>query len=342
MSPEYETVNWSPTNPEREGPLTETDEPEEREDSGRQHTRGEEPEASVGEQDFHQGSFDDPVGHLSDGYAPEGYAREVLERIQRESSDHSAGMSGEGSFADDAGEADEQQAITDAARELFEQYWKIALAAVVGLFALIVLVTLVVGGGGGGEEAATPADQQPSAAVEQPVDPRETNIVFEAPADRDGSVYLKAGEIAWKGKLEATDSGELLTLEGATAAQFKRSVALPGGSITTGVFGRASPEQPVLHATFQRAAVGEAERTSGTYYAVRDGSVLVEGSYRDEREGESVARTYREDTNPRTDPGIDTTYSIRFEAPKGTPIPLLVGWQAPGGEQQSEGEGGEG
>jgi hypothetical protein len=135
--------------------------------------------------------------------------------------------------------------------------------------------------------------------------------------------------VAWKGKLEKTDTGEVLTLEGPTAAQFRRAISLPDGSITTGVIGRAEPEGTVLHATFQRTDAGAQELTQGTYTVVDGDTVLVEGHYADRRGGSSVTRTYTEDESPTSDPGIDRRYAVRFEAPAGVPIPILVGWRPP-------------
>jgi hypothetical protein len=135
--------------------------------------------------------------------------------------------------------------------------------------------------------------------------------------------------VAWKGKLEKTDAGEVLTLEGPTAAQFRRAITLPDVSVTTGVIGRAEPGGPILHATFQRTDAGGEELTQGTYTVVDGDKILVEGHYADRRDGDAVTRTYTEDGNPAADPGTDRRYAVRFEAPAGVSIPILVGWRPP-------------
>jgi hypothetical protein len=213
-------------------------------------------------------------------------------------------------------------------------YWTYAVAGVVIAVVLLFAASKVVPAlFGGGDEAAT----APQAARQAPQETgpqgslavRDTGIGIAEPVEKDGAYYLRSGEIAWKGKLENTDTGEVLTLEGPTAAQFKRAITLPGGSITTGVFGRAEPGKPILHATFHRVSVGEQEYTTGTYVAVDEGRVLVKGSYSDERHGDAVVRTYTEHA-----PGLgeEERYAVRFEAPPGVPIPALVGWQAPAPE----------
>lgn len=237
-------------------------------------------------------------------------------------------------------------------RESLGSNWRYAAAGAAVLFVLVVALKLLgaVGGGEAGRSGQNPPDGTGQAGGGQalelaaPLSVRDTGIVFEAPAEEDSTsaeedstYYLKAGEIAWKGELENTGTGEMLTLEGPTAAQFKRAVALPQGSIMTGVFGRAEPEKPIVHATFQRVDLGGDEQTSGTYYAVDGGRVLVKGSYFDQRDGEAITRTYVEDADPATHPGLDARYAVRFEAPPDTPIPALVGWRPP-----EEAEGGEG
>lgn len=229
-------------------------------------------------------------------------------------------------------------------RESLGSNWRYAVAGAAVLFVLAVALKLL--GAVGGEEAGRPGQNPPDGTgqagggqaleLAAPLSVRDTGIVFEAPAEEDSAYYLKAGEIAWKGELENTGTGEMLTLEGPTAAQFKRAVALPQGSIMTGVFGRAEPEKPIVHATFQRVDLGGDEQTSGTYYAVDGGRVLVKGSYFDQRDGEAITRTYVEDADPVTNPGIDARYAVRFEAPFGAPIPALVGWRPPAEAEESD------
>jgi len=219
------------------------------------------------------------------------------------------------------------EGVIERTRELLGAYRHYAVGGLVlAVVAVLVAVLLL----RGGEETLAPsAPQGLKRAAEPVVEARDTGIAFEEPVRRDDSYYLRAGSVAWKGKLEKTDAGEVLTLEGPTAAQFRRAISLPGGSITTGVIGRAEPEGPVLHATFQRTDAGAEELTQGTYSVVDGDAVLVEGHYDDRRDGNTVTRTYTEDENPAADPGTDRRYAVRFEAPAGVPIPILVGWRAP-------------
>jgi hypothetical protein len=213
-------------------------------------------------------------------------------------------------------------------------YWYYFVAGAAVLLLVIVLLTRG-GGGGAPEEAADPSpSKQPEPVASEPAGPIEdTGIGFAEPVKKDGGYYLRSGEISWKGKIETNDTGQVLTLEGPTAAQFKRAVALPHGEIMTGVFGRAQPDQPVVHGTFHRVSFKDEERTTGTYYAVEDQTVLVEGTYIDERDGDNVVRTYHDDY---PEGKKDRSYRVSFEAPPGVPIPTLAGWEPPAVEAQSE------
>ena len=204
---------------------------------------------------------------------------------------------------------------------------------------MVILVVVVAGRllGGSGEAppvADTPPNQDAQNAGQaapgdfaEPAGPvKDTGVAFEKPVVKDGKYYLQSGEISWKGKVEDTETGQELTLEGPTAAQFKRAVALPNGEIMTGVFGRAQPDQPIVHGTFQRVSLGDSETTSGTYKAVDGGQILADGYYTDEHEGNTVIRTYRE-VQPQADQ--QRAYRVSFEAPVGTPVPTLIGWEPP-------------
>jgi hypothetical protein len=61
--------------------------------------------------------------------------------------------------------------------------------------------------------------------------------------------------------------------------------------------------------------------TQGSIFAVEDDRLDFTGYYRDERErgGEKVVRTYM--------PPGGENYRVSFEAPEGTPVPLLVGFR---------------
>lgn len=226
---------------------------------------------------------------------------------------------------------------------LFEwvwEHWYVPVGLVALFLAAVVLAGNVFGGSENAPDAsgAGPAPRQADGSGTQggsPTTPfgaegltvRDTGVVFRQPVVKaDGTYYEGAGEIAWKGEKEATDTGTEYTLEGPTAAQFKTSVALPNGSITTGVFGRAAPGKPMFHATFHRTTMGQEEVTTGTYYALDGSRVIVEGTYADTRDGDTVTRTYSEAA-----PGSESfnRYAVSFEAPAGALIPVLVGWKPP-------------
>lgn len=250
----------------------------------------------------------------------------------------SGGLTG-GATRDDAeGEEPPPRPVPEAILEFFKERWMLVVGVAAVLFVVILLVKAL--GGGAASDRDTPeraANDAPPPASGESAAPRsapgeaptDTGVAFEAPAEEGGDYYIKAGELAWKGKRESTDSGERITVEGATAAQFTRAVALPGGSITTGVIGRAEPEGQTLHATYQQVNLGEDQKTSGTYYTVADGLITSRGSYSDEREGEAVTRTYDETRYAQGAQPEEATYAVTFDAPPETPIPVLVGHEDP-------------
>lgn len=209
------------------------------------------------------------------------------------------------------------------------------------MFAAVALLAVIVAGktfGGGGEAEAPPAPagsqtetRNVTPGTAAPLRVTDTGVVFGEPVIRGDTYYLRAGQIAWKGRTQKTDTGTEVTLEGPTAAQFKEAVSIPGGSITTGVFGRAEPGKPILHATFHMTEVDGREYASGTYYAVGSGSVVVEGTYEDSRDGQKVTRVYTEHAPGSTD---FERYAVTFEAPEGAYIPVLVGWKPPAPVEQ--------
>ena len=219
----------------------------------------------------------------------------------------------------------------DTALQFGRDYWYYALAGGAVLILVIVMSTRMLGGPAEAPPAEAPpsneAAQQEQAGTPEPAgEVQDTGVEFAEPVTENGAYYLRSGEISWKGKVEQSETGEELTLEGPTAAQFKRAVALPHGQIMTGVFGRAQPDQPIVHGTFHRVTLGDRETTTGTYKAVDDQQVLADGYYTDERDGDTVVRTYQE-TLPQTDE--KRSYRVSFEAPAGVPIPTLIGWVPP-------------
>lgn len=220
--------------------------------------------------------------------------------------------------------------------EVVYEYRYHIIGAILALVVAFVISTMLLGGSptentdpDAGKNKQTASNDPPALA------PRDTNIAIEEPVERDGDYFLRIGEIAWKGDLKDTDTGQELTLTGPTSAQFKRAVTLPSGAITTGVFGRAETGQPIIHATFHRTEASGEEMTSGTYYALDDDTVLVQGSYEDTREGDTVTRVYSEKAPGETE---FENYSVTFDSPLGAPIPALVGWEAPAPIEDAQAE----
>jgi hypothetical protein len=220
--------------------------------------------------------------------------------------------------------------------DLIGEYWYFVVGISAAIVLLMFLASRLLGGGAEApqQQAGPVGGEAPAAESAEPLEPTQTGIVFEEPEQKDGAYYLKAGDIAWKGKLENTDTGQQLTLEGPWAAQFKESIAFAQGSIMTGVFGRAEPGQPIVHGTYHRTIVGDEEVAAGTYTAVDAGRILVEGTYSDERDGNTIMRTYREWAP--TSPENVTTYAASFEAPPRVPVPALIGWKPPAPVKEQE------
>lgn len=267
-------------------------------------------------------------GPLSEtqGY-PGGYAGERPSPFSRE---------------DDDFYTDEEGGILD----LLKDHWYLVLGALAVLVVLFVVAGRVFGGGDPPAAPESSKQQAPGVEMAQGTQKGEagageaenTGITVE-PGTRseDGMVTLAAGDLAWKGKVEETDEGEDLTLEGPTAAQFKRGFELPNGSVTSGVFAVAQPGKPVVHATFHRAEQGEEEEvTTGTYYAMDENVVLSQGTYVDDRNGDTVTRTYTEQPGETE----ESVYRVTFTAPKDAPIPFLPGWKAPPGMEAPGGVSG--
>jgi hypothetical protein len=243
-------------------------------------------------------------------------------------------------------EADDDDATDETLLERLGDFasenWHLVLIAVaaVGLVIFVGLLILRSGSGAVADatstKAAAPAKSQPAAAEGSggqaapvaAVRAEDTKVAFGVPKQKGDDYYLEAGQIAWKGRLEKTKDGEVLTLEGPTAAQFKRAVQVAGGDITTGVFGRAEPGKPLVHATFHRTTIGDREVTQGTYSVVGEDAILLSGTYTDQRSGDDITRTYTENV-PGAPPEEAASYAVKFKAPMGVPIPALVGWKAP-------------
>jgi len=149
----------------------------------------------------------------------------------------------------------------------------------------------------------------------------DTGVVFGGLKTEDGVATLEGAGLRWEGEVEAGESGETITLEGATAAQIRRGFEMPHSSIQSGVFAVAQEGGEVLHVTFHTFDAAGTEVTQGSIFAVEDDRLDFTGYYRDERErgSEKVVRTYM--------PPVGENYRVSFEAPEGTPVPLLVGFR---------------
>lgn len=275
---------------------------------------------------------------VENGSAGAGYAYGANEGAHDVPGHHDVGDT-DGDFDEEFGEG--------GIFEWLWEHWYVPVGAVAAFLLVVILLGGVFGGSGEEPAAPAPAPETAESADEDAsggdagapfgaagLEVRDTGVVIEEPVERDdGTYYVRAGEIAWKGKKEATDTGQQFTLEGPTAAQFKNSVTLPHGSITTGVFGRAAPGKPMFHATFHRTTIGEEEITTGTYHALDGSRVIVEGTYSDTRDGNTVTRTYSE-AAPGS--GNLNRYAVSFEAPPGALVPVLVGWEPPAEVEEDE------
>lgn len=166
---------------------------------------------------------------------------------------------------------------------------------------------------------------------------------------------LSAGDqLRWTGELKqvtteearkpresaAEAAVEVLRLSGPTAAEVSPSYTMDSGSenpgeVSTTVFAVVGEGVPDVHATFHMfsgdSADGSTQRANGTYDVTADsGELIAEGSYSDRRTGasggEEVIRTYTEEIPAESG---SRQFRVRYEAPPGVPVPLLVGWQPP-------------
>ena len=222
--------------------------------------------------------------------------------------------------------------------------WRLREVLMVALFALAALAVVVLAfwsvflrGSDDTPQGSSP-ERIPAVADGEALKPRETGVVFQKPDEPKGETgpySLTVGKYTWEGARQLRDDVEEIVLEGRTAAHFTTAVKLTDGEITTGVFGRAEPNKPLWHATFQRTRTNGEESTTGTYQAIDGGRVILEGAYTDRvvkdnpaGEPDDIVRTYVE-VDPRDPPEEATRYAVSFHAPEGTPIPWLVGWTPP-------------
>ena len=193
----------------------------------------------------------------------------------------------------------------------------------------------------------------------------DSGLSFSFSEKEDGTVELSAGEdLTWSGRIErvskeeapkqedendpregaqgsaAEAAVEVLRFSGPTAAEVGPGYTMdpdsenPGQTSTT-VFAVEGEGVPDVHATFHlfvgSSGEGDTQRANGSYDVTADsGELIAEGTYSDHRTGASggreVIRTYTEQV-----PGESGSrqFRVRYEADKGTPVPLLAGWQTP-------------
>ena len=234
------------------------------------------------------------------------------------------------------------------------------------LLALLVLVVLLVAFWflflrGGGEAAQSPTDEEsgdgqaPLAAQPSPeaggVD--ETGIVFSGLQEGGDTATLQGAGLDWEGTIteKEGDAGETITLEGPTAAQVERGFEVDNTDVDSGVYAVGQDDGSVLHVathTFQLVSEQQdkeadeqivREITYGTIFDLEEGDLQQSGFYVDRHPEQGSAKTLRTYYKaPDFDP--EDSYEVSFNARKGTPVPLLVGYRD-GEQENQQGNGGE-
>ncbi|MGF1472815.1 MAG: hypothetical protein ACFB50_13885 [Rubrobacteraceae bacterium] len=234
--------------------------------------------------------------------------------------------------------------------------------ALMALLVLIVLFVVVwfVFLRGGGEAAQSPANEgsgggeAPLAAQPSPeaggVD--ETGIVFSGLDERGDTATLQGAGLEWEGSIteKEGDAGETITLKGPTAAQVERGFEVDNTDVDSGVYAVGQDDGSVLHVathtyqlvTEQQDAEADEqivrEITYGTIFDLEGGDLRQSGFYVDRHPEQGSAKTLRTYYKaPDFDP--KDSYEVAFNARKGTPVPLLVGYRDK--EQAQQNNGGE-
>lgn len=189
------------------------------------------------------------------------------------------------------------------------------------------------GGADGRQEAPLAAKPSPSAGG---VD--ETGVVFSSLDESGDKASLQGAGLEWDGSISKKENGagETITLEGPTAAQIERGFEVKDSEVESGVYALAQYDGSVLHVathTYKLApeqVSGEIqdEITLGTIFDLEKGSLRQSGFYIDRYESGSqkVFRKYFHGP----DFSEKNSYKVSFDAPKGTPVPLLVGYHEDG------------
>lgn len=230
----------------------------------------------------------------------------------------------------------------------------LALLVLVVLFLVLWFVFLRGGGeaaqnttndGSGGGEAPLAAQPSPEAGG---VD--ETGIVFSGLDESGDTATLQGAGLDWEGSITKKDgdAGETITLKGPTAAQVERGFEVDNTDVDSGVYAVGQDDGSVLHVathTYQLVAQQqdneadeqiEREITYGTIFDLEGGDLRQSGFYVDRHPEQGSAKTLRTYYKaPDFDP--EDSYEVAFNARKGTPVPLLVGYRDKEQAQQSNG-----
>lgn len=174
----------------------------------------------------------------------------------------------------------------------------------------------------------------------------DTGIIFNRLDEGGGDGALQGAGLSWDGSVTKKDgaAGESITLTGPTAAQVERGFEVDNSDIDSGVYALAQDDGSVLHVdthTYQLVKAQEdseadeqiqREITLGTIFNLQNGDLNQLGFYIDRPAPDSpkITRTYY--PGPDFDP--KESYRVSFNAPKGTPVPLLVGYRNNGQKNQ--------
>ena len=257
----------------------------------------------------------------------DGFIKKVLSRPSSFTAAESAGST-TGASATDAGT---QGSLGKSLREWFARALPTPRSRLVALMAtlLVLGLFLLLHGLGGGSSSDTsnasapPAAPSAKASPSAPADSKvvDTGITFGDLSTKGGKASLSGAGLTWDGSVTSGESGQTITLKGPTAVQIRQGFEMPRSSIQSGVFAVAQQGGDVLHVVFNMFQAGDTEITQGSIFAVKDDKLVYSGYYRDERKtaSDTVIRTYM--------PPGGRNYRRSFKAPKGTPIPLLVGFK---------------
>lgn len=267
-------------------------------------------EESAGRDDAATRVLDRPASSEAAGAAASKATTPKAARSKREESQFSGDLEGLGS-------------LTGRLPERTRRLLSAAVLAVLILLIVLYGARMLPFFGGTEEESSqgAPSGQSDRYSGATPSGIEDTGLVFGGLKTENGSASLEGAGLKWKGEVEAGEAGETITLEGPTAAQIRRGFEMPHSSIKSGVFAVAQEGGEVLHVTFHTFEAAGTEVTQGSIFAVGDDRLDFTGYYRDERKRSSkkVVRTYM--------PPGGENYRVSFEAPKGTPVPLLVGFR---------------